>query len=134
MQPRLRATLIIAAIALASGIAGAAIDRSLLMHGPHRGPRPGGRSPAAQARWRSEMLDRMARDLAITPVQRGAIDSIFQRTDSTLHAIRQETEPRVRQVLEGSRAEIAARLDASQREKFLKLAAERDARRHAGRP
>ncbi|MDB4886579.1 MAG: hypothetical protein JWN79_2017 [Gemmatimonadetes bacterium] len=129
MQPRLRATLVIAAIAIASAIAGAAIDRSFLVHPQRRGPRAGG-----EARRRTEMLDRMSRDLTLTPVQRTGIDSIFQRTDSTLRAIRQEAEPRVRQVLERSRAEIAARLDATQREKFLKAAAEREQKRKAGRP
>lgn len=133
MQPRLRATLVIAAIAIASAIAGAAIDRSFLVHQPRRGPRAGGPG-AGEARRRTEMLDRMSRDLTLTPVQRTGIDSIFQRTDSTLRAIRQEAEPRVRQVLERSRAEIAARLDATQREKFLKAAAEREQKRKAGRP
>jgi Spy/CpxP family protein refolding chaperone len=134
MQPRLRATLVIAAIAIASGIAGAAIDRSFLVHPPHRGPRAGGPAGAGDARRRSEMLDRMSSDLSLTPAQRTGIDSIFQRTDSTLRAIRQEAEPRVRQVLERSRTDIAARLDATQREKFLKAAAERDQKRQAGRP
>ena len=134
MQPRLRATLVIGAIAVASGIAGAAIDRTFLVHPPRRGQRPGSATPAQEGRRRGEMLDRMSRDLSLSPGQRASIDSVFQRTDSTLRAIRQEAEPRVRQAIERSRVDIAAHLDSAQREKFVKLSAERDARRKAGRP
>ena len=50
MQPRLRATLVIASIAVASGIAGAAIDRTFLVRGGgHRGP-PGDGGEVADLR------------------------------------------------------------------------------------
>jgi hypothetical protein len=135
MQPRVRATLVIAAIAIASGIAGAAIDRSLLVHSPRHGwGGPGGGGPAQESRRRTGMLDRLSRDLTLTPAQRVAIDSVFQRTDSTLRAIRMEAQPRVQAVLEQSRLDIASRLDATQRDVYAKLNAERDRRRRAERP
>jgi Spy/CpxP family protein refolding chaperone len=66
------------------------------------------------------MLDRLERDLALTPPQRAGIDSIMQRTDSSLRVIRQEMHPRLQQVFESSRAEIASRLTPEQREKFAR--------------
>jgi hypothetical protein len=66
------------------------------------------------------MLDRLSAELALPPLQRAGVDSIFQRTDSSLRAIRREMQPRLQQVFERSRAEIDARLDSAQRAKFAK--------------
>lgn len=128
MQPRLRAALVVGAIVVASAIAGAAIDRTFLVHPPRHGPRDGDR----EARRRTEMLDRLGRDLSLTPAQRVAVDSIIQRTDSSLREIRHEMQPRIQRALEQSRAQIAARLDAAQREKFARVTARDSARRRAG--
>jgi hypothetical protein len=76
--------------------------------------------PEQEQRRRTEMLDRLTADLALTPAQRAGVDSIFQRTDSSLRAIRREMQPRLQQVFERSRAEIDARLDSAQRAKFAK--------------
>ena len=121
IPPRLRAGLVIGAVVIASGIAGAAIDRQLIMR----------RAPARQLTRRpfeggedgrrNQMLDRMATDLSLTAAQRAGIDSIFRRTDSTLRAIRRETQPRIQQVFEQSKADVNARLDPAQREKFAKM-------------
>ena len=121
IPPRLRAGLVIGAVVIASAIAGAAIDRSLLMR--RRGPDMDRRGPpqALEQRRRSDMLDRMSKDLSLTPAQRAGLDSIFQRTDSTLRAIRRETQPRIQQVFERSKAEVNARLDPAQREKFAQM-------------
>ena len=116
IPPRLRAGLVIGAVVIASGIAGAAIDRALIMS--HRPSREGGGRPpdgGEQGR-RTEMLDRMAADLSLTAAQRAGIDSIFRRTDSSLRAIRRETQPRIQQVFAQSKAEVNARLDPAQRE------------------
>ena len=121
IPPRLRAGLVIGALVIASGIAGAAIDRALIMRnrpsreGPRRLPDGG------EQRRRTEMLDRMATDLSLTAAQRAGIDSIFQRTDSSLRAIRRETQPRIQQVFAQSKADVNARLDPAQREKFAKM-------------
>ena len=121
IPPRLRAGLVIGAVVIASAIAGAAIDRSLLMRRRGRDMDRRGPPQALEQRRRSDMLDRMTTDLALTPAQRAGLDSIFQRTDSTLRAIRRETQPRIQQVFERSKAEVNARLDATQREKFAKM-------------
>jgi Spy/CpxP family protein refolding chaperone len=122
IPPRLRAGLVIGLVVIASAIAGAAIDRSLLMRHPTRAD-AGRRGPPQQLeqRRRTDMLDRMAKELSLTPAQRAGLDSIFQRTDSSLRAIRRETQPRIQQVFERSKAEVNARLDPAQREKFATM-------------
>ena len=120
---RLRGALVIGAIVAGSALAGAAIDRTVLVRQHHR-PRGGGAmslpTPEQDARRRQNALDRMTKDLDLSAVQRAAIDSIMQRTDSSLRIIRREMQPRLKQVFESSRAQIEARLDAEQRAKFEK--------------
>jgi len=130
ITPRLRAGLVVAAIVLGAGIAGAAIDRALVSHrgaprvasangGDIGGGRGGGRPWSEQeAKRRSEMLEHMSKDLVLTPVQRAGFDSIMQRTDSLLRVVRHEMQPKIQQVFEASRAEMLARLDTTQRVKF----------------
>ena len=115
---RLRAALVIAAVVLGSGLAGAGIDRWAMTHGGRRG-RGGPPSPEAAARRRTDMLERLTKDLALSAPQRAAIDSIMRRTDSSLRVVRGEMEPRLRAIFDSSRTEIAARLDSAQRVKFL---------------
>ena len=130
---RARAALVIAAIAFGSAIAGAGIDRWLVSRGPRHG-RGGGApfgnvSPEAAARRRGEMLERMSKDLHLTPAQRAGIDSIMQRTDSALRVVRGEMQPRLTQIFESSRAGISARLDSTQRVKFAQRQPSRHERR-----
>jgi hypothetical protein len=124
MHPRLRAGLVIAAVVVASAIAGAAIDRNLVMsHARPVGGGGRGRPPSGdfEARRRNDMLERMSRELSLTPAQRAGLDSVFQRTDSSLRAIRREMQPRLKQVFEASRAEMNARLDSTQRQKLAAM-------------
>lgn len=118
----MRAALIIAAIIIGSAIAGAGLDRVLLTRGARHyrggGQRSGEMPPELTAQRRAAMLERMTKDLNLTPPQRAAIDSIMQRTDSALRIVRGEMQPRLTQIFDGSRAEISARLDSTQREKF----------------
>ncbi len=143
MNPgRARAVAVIAAIAVGSALAGAGIDRWVESHSPRHargggggggggGALVGNSSPEASARRRREMLERMSKDLDLTPVQRAGIDSVMQRTDSALRAVRGEMQPRLKQIFDGSRAAIAARLDSAQRVKFAQRSAERhDRERH----
>ena len=124
MHPRLRAGLVIAAVVVASAIAGAAIDRNVVMRhvrGDGGGPRRGPPSADWESRRRTDMLDRMTKELSLTPVQRAGLDSVFQRTDSSLRAIRREMQPRLKQVFETSREEMNARLDSTQRQKLASM-------------
>jgi Spy/CpxP family protein refolding chaperone len=122
MQGRMRAALVIGAIVIGSALAGAAIDRTVLVRTPPRRVRMSRGAelptPEQEAKRRQEGLDRMTKDLHLLPAQRAAIDSIMQRTDSSLRVIRVEMQPRLRRVFDSSRAEISARLDSAQKVKF----------------
>ena len=121
IRGRARAAVVIGAIAVVSALVGAAIDRTVMSHPPRRPHGPnGGPSPEQEVRHRHEALDRMSRDLNLSNAQRAAIDTIMYRTDSSLQVLRREMQPRLRQVLDSSRAQIEARLDAEQRAKFAK--------------
>jgi Spy/CpxP family protein refolding chaperone len=115
-----RAALVIAAIVIGSALAGAGVDRWVVTHTPRRRP-ASTLSPAEAAKRRAEILERMTKDLSLTGAQRAGIDSIMQRADSALRVVRGEMQPRFRQILDASRAEIAARLDSVQRIEFAKL-------------
>ena len=132
IPPRLRAGLVIGAVVIASAIAGAAIDRSLLMRRRGRDMDRRGPPQALEQRRRTQMLDNLTTELSLTPAQRAGLDSIFQRTDSTLRAIRRETQPRIQQVFERSKADINARLDETQRAKFATLRPGRGSGEHRG--
>jgi hypothetical protein len=119
--------LVIATVVVASAIAGAAVDRNVVMRNVRRGggggwgPGRGGPPPEMEARRRTEMLDRMTKELSLSPAQRAGLDSVFQRTDSSLRAIRREMQPRLRKVFEASRTEMNARLDSTQRQKLASM-------------
>lgn len=123
---RLRAALVITLIVVCSAIVGAALERNFFHQrgGRGRGGGPGGGpgrgSQDGGDRRRAAMLDRMTKSLDLTPVQRAGIDSVMRTTDSLVHAIRTEMQPRLEQVFEGSRTQINARLTPEQREKFAK--------------
>ena len=116
---RARAALVIAAIVIGSALAGAGIDHWALRHARRgRGGLPGASTPEQAAKRRADMLERMTKELGLNAVQRAGIDSVLQRTDSTLRVFRGEMQPRLRKIFDDSRAEIATRLDSAQRVKF----------------
>jgi hypothetical protein len=135
IPPRLRAGLVIGAVVIASAIAGAAIDRSIVTRRAPRvvaagggGGGGGGRRQMPEQmdqRRRSQMLERLTQDLSLTSAQRAGLDSIFQRTDSSLRAIRRATQPQIQQVFERSHQEVYARLDSTQRVKFNAMRSKR---------
>ena len=122
---RLRAAVVIALIVVCSALAGAAVERLVFDRASTQRP-GGGRggpwrgSPEQDGRRRNDMLDHMTMELGLSAPQRAGIDSVMKRTDSSLRAIRTEMQPRLEQVFKDSRAEIGARLDSTQREKFAK--------------
>jgi hypothetical protein len=128
-----RAAIIIAVIVVCSALAGVASDRVIFQRMVRRRPPsvggPGRGSPEADTKRRNDMLDRMTQQLTLSTTQRQGIDSVMQRTDSSLRAIRSEMQPRLQQVFQGSRAEIEARLDSAQRVKFHAIQPARGERR-----
>lgn len=131
---RLRAGIVIGLIALCSAVAGAAVERSVIQRVIARRRPPPVVGPTrftgeADTRRRTDMLDRMTKDLMLTSAQRAGIDSVMQHSDSLLRGIRLEIQPQLEQVLARSRAAINARLEPQQREKYEAMVAERRQRR-----
>jgi hypothetical protein len=130
-----RAGIIIGLIVISSALAGAAVERTVVQRAIRRRPPPLGATGLGpftreqDARRRNDMLDRMTKELTLSTAQRAGIDSVMWHTDSLLHGIRVEMQPRLSKVLADSRAETNARLDADQRVKFEKMTAERRSRR-----
>lgn len=128
-----RAAMVIAVIVVCSALAGVAIDRVVFQRMIHRHPPgsggPGRSTPEQDTKRRNDMLDRMTTQLTLSTAQRSGIDSVMQRTDSSLRAIRAEMQPRLQQVFVASRSEIEARLDSTQRVKFKAMQPVRGDRR-----
>ncbi len=117
MTTRARAFLVIAVIAVCSAIAGAAVERVVAQKYLRRRPPMRG-SPEQDAKRRTEMLDRMTKDLGLDDTQRSGIDTVMRRTDSLLKGIRTEMNPRIAKVFEESRTAMMARMTPEQRAKF----------------
>jgi hypothetical protein len=122
---RLRAGVVIALIVVCGALAGAAVERvvfqRMMPHRPGGGPGgPGRGSPEQDSRRRTDLMDRMTKELDLSTAQRAGIDSVMKRTDSSLRVIRTEMQPRLQQVFQAQRAEIEGRLDSVQRVKFVK--------------
>jgi len=116
---RQRAVIVIAAVAIGSALAGAAVDHAIVLRNPRRfRPLPFGGTEEAAASRRTDMLERLTRELSLRPDQRTAIDSIMWSTDSLLRDLRHEMQPRVQRVLDDSRRQIEGRLDSAQRVTF----------------
>jgi len=125
--------MVIAVIVVCSALAGVAIDRVLFQRVARRRPPavggPARGSPEADLKRRRDMLDRMTTQLTLSTSQRQGIDSVMQRTDSSLRVIRSEMQPRLQQVFQASRADIEARLDSMQKVKFKAMQPPRGDRR-----
>lgn len=133
------AVLVLIIVALGGVIAGVAVDRMLLLpRPPHGGPPPGrpGFGPGDHGfRERErEFRDRMARDLGLSDAQRVRIDSLLDRQLRGLRAIREEAEPRLDSIIDGTRRQIDSILTPAQREKARRLAPPRGPGPHGGPP
>jgi Spy/CpxP family protein refolding chaperone len=97
----------------------------LAMGGP-----PHGRPPEVKG-W---MLERLDRELKLTPEQHARIDSVLTRRESDLRALMMEARPRFEAIATKTRTEIQAVLTPDQQEKFAEITKRMDAHRGARRP
>ncbi len=129
-KSRLVAGVVMVAIFLAGGAVGLFLHHALPRHGwpgaGIAGPPPG---PSPQVKhW---MLERLDRDLELTPQQHARIDTVLTRRESDLHALMTEARPRFEAIATRTRAEIRAVLTPAQQEKFARITERVDARRRA---
>jgi Spy/CpxP family protein refolding chaperone len=105
---------VVVLIALVAGIfAGAAGDRLLLLRQHRLMP-----SHDASRNGTRMLLERLTRQLDLTPSQRAAIDQILQRRRARVDALWSSVRPRVRQEIDEGNAEVERLLTPAQRTKF----------------
>jgi len=137
---RMLALLVLLLVALAGGLAGIALDRTVLLP-RHMGPRgamagPMGRPmrdgrpghPRAQRPDRERMFrERMARQLRLSEPQRARIDSVLDRQLREVRAVREEARPKLEEIRARTRREMDAILTPEQRAKADSMARRRGA-------
>jgi hypothetical protein len=97
-------------------------------HGPH-GFGVGGPPPGPPPEVKKRMLDRLDRDLKLTPDQHARIDTVLTHREADLHALMLETRPRFDSIAARTRSEIQAVLTPEQREEFGKFVKQMESRR-----
>jgi hypothetical protein len=134
LPPRFLAVVVLCALALGSGLAGAAIDRML-----HTRPAPPPiafpdttfhpiesilRSPTDADR--RAIRAELTRQLHLSPQQADTIDSIMNRRSGEFRALRDEMRPRVQQLVDAVHASIEQVLTPEQRDQFRRMQPSRD--------
>jgi len=94
-----------------------------MLPGSARPPSPNARGPRPE-----RALDAFARDLALSPEQRAAADSILRREFEAANAIREATWPRMEAVMSDTRRRLDSLLTPTQRERYRALLADQEQR------
>ena len=101
---------------------------------PGAGRRP---APNVDGPGPERAVDAFARELVLSPAQRGVADSILRHEFEAANAIREETWPRMQAVMDDTRRRLDSLLTPTQRERYRTLLAEQERRfraRDPGRP
>lgn len=93
--------------------------------GGHRGP-PG--------RGHSGYLDRLTRDLVLTPTQRESVRVVLERHRPAMDSLRREIAPRFETLQQTVRSDIRTQLTPEQQRKLDEMTTRIDKRKHAGGP
>jgi hypothetical protein len=125
-QRRIVAVLVLALVALGSGLVGASLDRMYVRSSARivgdtafHPLSSALRSPSAADR--KQYLDELTAALALTPDQIHVIDSITQRRSGQFEEFRQSIRPRVAAMVDSVRMDVQKVLTPEQREKYRKL-------------
>lgn len=90
------------------------------MGGQHMGgPRMGGRD--GEFGMRRNMVDRLSSELSLSGSQRTRLDSVMERQAAAFKKIREETQPKIKALVDSSRAQIDQLLTPDQRAKYAKI-------------
>ena len=87
--------------------------------GPMGGPHMGGHD--REFGMRRHMVDHLSDELSLSASQRTRLDSVMERQADAFKKIREETEPKIKALLDSSRAQIDQLLTPDQRARFAKL-------------
>lgn len=114
--------LLILVVFLLGGIAGASVDRLLLLKGQSSSP-PGKGDRGGRGR----MIEQMQKDLTLTNEQTASVRAIFEDMRKEFSPRRFDECPGVKESREKSRARVRAILTPEQQEKYDEINAKRDA-------
>lgn len=114
--------LLILVVFLLGGIAGASVDRLLLLKGQSSSP-PG----KGERGGRGRMIEQMQKDLTLTNEQTASVRAIFEDMRKEFSPRRFDECPGVKESREKSRARVRAILTPEQQKKYDEINAKRDA-------
>jgi Spy/CpxP family protein refolding chaperone len=114
--------LLILVVFLLGGIAGASVDRLLLLKGQSNSP-PG----KGERGGRGRMIEQMQKDLNLTNEQTASVRAIFEDMRKEFSPRRFDECPGVKESREKSRARVRAILTPEQQKKYDEINAKRDA-------
>lgn len=117
---RLKILLVLLVIFILGGVTGASLDSLYRLRS--------GRQGGDHRRGRSDMFDRMRRDLNLSEQQATEIRAILDQTRNDYRALRAEVRPRYDAVRQQARTRIRALLTPEQQKLFDAKNAERDAK------
>ena len=112
--------LLILVVFLLGGVAGASVDRLLLLKKQGTSPGRGERGPG-------RMVEQMKKDLSLTDEQTASVRAIFDDMRKEFSPRRFDECPGVKESREKSRARVRAVLTSDQQKKFDEMNAKRDA-------
>ena len=115
--------LLILVVFLLGGVAGASVDRLLLLKGQSNSPTNKGDHGGGRAR----MIEQMQKDLNLTDEQTASVRAIFDDMRKEFSPRRFDECPGIRESREKSRARVRAILTPEQQKKFDEINAKRDA-------
>ena len=131
LKSRLVAGIVIVLVLLAGIAIGFFVHQAMpWRHGPP-GFGVGGPPPGPPGAIKNRMLERLDRDLKLSPEQHTRIDSVLTRREADLHALMAETRPRFDSIAARTRSEIQAVLTPEQRDEFAKIVQKMETRRRA---
>ncbi len=123
-QTRKRAALWLAAVFVAGAVLGIAATRF------HDG-RPDARGSLSPREYRSQLLEKLSRDLGLDEGQQQQVEAILDEIGERFRAVREAIEPEF-EAIRGERADrIMSVLDQGQRAKYQTILEERERRREA---
>lgn len=128
-KSRVVAGTVIVLVFLAGGAVGFFLHHAMAHRRGFPGLAIGGPPPGPPPEVKGWMLNRLDRELDLTPVQHARIDTVLTRREADLRALMSEARPRFEAIATRTRTEIQAVLTPSQQQEFAKITQRIDARR-----
>lgn len=128
-RARLLGIALLVATFAAGMLAGAAFDRTLVAREPAAAQEPGWHCHGPHGSKTSMIVDR----LDLTPAQRARVDAIMERRRAQADTFWKREGPRMRAIVDSTRAEVRAVLTPEQRAEYDRLREEHRAARRAER-